>query len=407
MSRTLYVDAIGGAAGDMLLAGLIDAGAPLQAVRAVVEKVLPGRFRIDTEVVRRGGLRARRLRIDASGEAPMTPRPFGDLVSRLDGADLPPRIRDRARAILDRLGGAEALVHGIDLSELSLHELGDDDTLLDVVGVVAALEALEVTRVFVSVLPLGAGRAAEGRHAHGDVPLPATVTVELLRGFAVRGAGEEETVTPTAAAIFAELGTPVARFPDMTIEEVGCGAGTRESAEGPNIVRLVVGPPGRPEAVAGPDARERELSLLEANLDDLTPELVSDAARALLDGGALDVWSTPVQMKKGRPGIVLSALCEPEEEASLRRIYFETTSTFGVRVSSVRRTELERRIMTVSLEEGSVRVKVGLLDGGLVTATPEHDDVAALAARTGRPVRSVYEEAVATARALRHVHSED
>lgn len=406
MRRTLYVDAIGGAAGDMLLAALIDAGAPLHAVRTAVDKVLPGRFRIDTEVVRRGGLRARRLRIDARGEAPVTPRPFGDLVSRLEAADLPPRIRDRARSILDRLGRAEASVHGVDLGDLSLHELGDDDTLLDVVGVVTALEALEVERVFVSSLPLGAGRVDTGRHAHGEVPLPATVTVELLRGFAVRGAGREETVTPTAAAIFAELGTPVARFPDMTIEEVGYGAGTRDSAEGPNVVRLVVGAAEPPAVMAGPDPRERELSVLEANLDDLTPELMSDAARALLDAGALDVWSTPVHMKKGRSGHVLSALCEPEEEASLRRVFFETTSTFGVRAYSVRRTELERRVMTVSLEEGTVRVKVGLLDGRILTATPEHDNVAELAARTERSVRSLYEEAMAAARALLHAPSE-
>jgi pyridinium-3,5-bisthiocarboxylic acid mononucleotide nickel chelatase len=403
MSRLLYVDVVGGAAGDMLLAALLDAGADGDQVRSAVEAVLPGRFAFDTELVRRAGLRARLLRIRAGGHESQTrtlkPRPFGDLVGTLDRATLPEAIAFRARLVLDILGGAEAHVHGIDPAELLLHELGDDDTLLDLVGVAAALESLEVERILVSTIPLGAG-TTESHHAHGAVPLPATVTLELLRGFSVRGTGVGETVTPTGAAILAALGTPVDAFPEMRIQAIGYGAGNDEPAGYPNVVRVIL---GEDAAKPVPESQplERDLLVLEANLDDLTPELVADAAGALLAAGALDAWTTPVVMKKGRPALVLSALCEASSAARLREAFFENTSSFGVRSYPVRRAELERQTMTVTVGEDTVRVKVGLLGGRVLSATPEHDDVAEIASRRGLPVRLVYEEASAAARSLR------
>lgn len=385
----LFVDPIGGAAGDMLLAALVDAGAPVQAVRSAVEAVLPGRFQIDTEEVRRGGLRARLLSIDGGkGGSTRASRPFRELVAALEAANLSPRVAERARAVLVGLGRAEAHVHGVGLDELLLDDLGDDDTLLDVVGVAAALDGLDVTEVRIGPITLAD---------------PGPATLELLRGFSVRGAGSGETVTPTAAAIFAALGAPTDRFPGMAIESVGYGAGTRDPSDGPNVVRVVLG------TMAGADgngARERDLVVLEANLDDLTPELVADAAQALLAAGALDAWTVPVHLKKGRPGAILSALCEPGREEVLRRVFFETTSTFGVRTHAVRRTELERRLVTVPLAAGAVRVKVGILEGSVITATPEHDDVAQVAAASGRPIRALYEEAAAAAQEFRFSWSE-
>jgi uncharacterized protein (TIGR00299 family) protein len=382
--RVLYVDPIGGAAGDMLLAALIDAGAPLEAIRSDVDAVLPGRMRIDTEIVRRGGLRARLLSIDTMRASPRPEaRPFGELAAALDAADLRPAVKERARSVIDRLGHAEARVHGMQQVDLSLHELGDDDTLLDVVGVASALEGLGVRVIMVSTIPLSA---------------PGPATLELLRGFAVRGAGSGETVTPTAAAIFAGLGAPAERFPDMTIDAVGYGAGSRDPSDGPNVVRVLVGT--RTDA-EGDRPRERDLVVLEANLDDLTPELVADAAQALLSAGALDVWTVPAQMKKGRLGVVLSALGDREAEAGLRQVFFEATSTLGVRAHPVRRWELERRMVTVPVGEASIRVKVGMLGGRVVTATPEHDDVARAAAAAGRSVRALYDQAAAAAQALR------
>jgi uncharacterized protein (TIGR00299 family) protein len=407
MSRLLYVDVVGGAAGDMLLAALLDAGADLDAVRSGVDAVLPGRFVLASEVVRRAGMRARLLRIDpgpnVSPRTSLEPRPFRELVERLDAAPLGEPVASRARRVLDLLGAAEARVHGIDPAELLLHELGDDDTLLDLVGVATALESLEVDRILVSTVPVGSG-AVVSHHAPGEVPLPATVTLELLKGFAVRGAGTGETVTPTGASILAALGSQAAVFPEMTIEAIGYGAGNDDPQGYPNVVRVVVGTSR--EAIDPGNPAERDLLVLEANLDDLSPELVGDAAQALLAAGALDVWTTSVVMKKGRPGMILSCLCEPTVAPRLRIALFESTSTFGVRSYPVRRTELERRVETVTIGEGSVRVKVGFLGGHVVSATPEHDDVAEIARRRGLPVRLVYEEASVAARDLRFASTE-
>jgi uncharacterized protein (DUF111 family) len=285
-----------------------------------------------------------------------------------------------------------------------------------VVGVAAALDELRVEELFVSSIPLqGGGRIVTGLKDHPDVPLPAPVSLELLRGLSTRGEGDGETVTPTGAAIVAALGRPTDAFPAMTIESIGYGAGTRETAERPNVVRVVIGVPAEPTARASRpgdvnragEPNERTLAILEANLDDLTPELVADAIQALFAAGALDVWTTPVQMKKGRPGVILSALCDPELQSRIRDVFFETSSTFGVRSTTVERTELDRRTIAVPVGEGTVRVKVGLLRGRTVSATPEHDDVAALASKTGRTVRDVYDEAAVAARVLRYSTADD
>ena len=345
--------------------------------------------------MRRAGLRARLLRVEAGTAASLRPaelgpRPFPDLVAAVLAAPLGPTIRARALAVLARLGEAESRVHDIPPDELRLHELGDDDTLLDVVGVSAALSALEVERVLVSAIPLGASGG--------------TATLELLRGFDLRGAPPIETVTPTAASILAALGSPAPQIPEMTLEAVGYGAGNRDDPrDWPNVVRVLLGTEARTGHWGAPDSGPllRDLIVLEANLDDLTPELSADAAEALLAGGAMDVWTTPVHMKKGRAGLILSALCQPEAEGRLTRAFFEATTTFGVRRTTVRRAELVREIVGVPLEGGEVRVKVGVLAGRVMSATPEHDDVADLARRIGRPVRVVYEEAAAAARTLR------
>lgn len=390
--KLAYVDAVGGASGDMLLSALIDAGAAPNIVQAAVDAVLPGRFRIGVERTPRSLLRLARLHVTATGSPSRAPRPFGSLLEQIERAALDPTVRAMAVRILQRLGAAEARVHGRDLNDLVLHQLGEDDTLLDVVGAAAAVQALEIEQLLVGPLPVAfGGRIAGG---HGALPLPAPATLELLHGFAIKGVvGEDELVTPTAAAILSAVGTPALQFSPMTVERIGYGAGSRDDPSGMNFLRILLG------TRAGVP-RERQLSLLETNLDDLSPQLVADAAESLRAAGALDVWVTPVQMKKGRAGIVLAALCDLEHEAALRRVIFHTTSTLGVRAQTVRRSELDRRVVEVSLEGGRVRVKLGLLDGKVLTATPEHDDVVARASESGRAVRAVHEEAVALAHEL-------
>ncbi len=391
MTRILYIDVIGGAAGDMLLAALLDAGASSAGVQEAVDAVLPDRFRIATEEVRRANLRARLLCATVGSRAPRAgPRPFRELLAAVESAPLSPALRRTAHSVLQRLQEAEARVHGEPASQVVAHELGDDDTLLDVVGVAAALESLQVSRVFVSPIPLAMGGTIDA--AHGPRPVPAPATLELLRGFSVRGDGRGEVVTPTAAAIFAALAVPAADLPGMTLECIGYGAGRRDPEGLPNVLRVLAGP-------AADHPLERELVVLEANIDDLSPELVADAAEALRAAGALDVWTAPAQMKKGRAAVVLSALSDPALEPALSSVFFEATSTFGVRIHPVRRVELERRWVDVALAEGNVRVKLGLLGGRLMSATPEHDDVAEVARKSGQPVRLVYEKALAAARA--------
>jgi len=380
--RTLYVDVLGGAAGDMLLAALIDAGAPEQQIFELVERVIPGLFVVHTEEVTRAGIRARALRVEAIESSALSS--LRQLLELIDGASLPESIRTRAHSVLERLGDAEARVHDAPVNEVQLHELGDPDTILDVVGVAAALDLLGIERMVVSSIPLSE---------------PGPATLELLRGFRVRAAEVPgETVTPTAAAIFAALGEP-ADVPDLHLESIGYGAGSRDPAGVPNVVRVLIG--SKPAARAATGVLERDLVLLEANIDDLTPELVADAVQAMFAAGALDAWTMPIVMKKGRLGVLLSALCEPPAESRVLTIFFEATTTFGVRIRPVRRAELARRVATMTLADGAVRVKVGLLGDRVMSATPEHDDVAALAERSGRSVRDVYEEAAAAARALR------
>jgi pyridinium-3,5-bisthiocarboxylic acid mononucleotide nickel chelatase len=386
MARVLYIDVVGGAAGDMLLAALLDAGADESFVRRAVTAVLPGvTFAIEPAI--RAGTRASHLRIEPPVEH-RGGRSLHDLEEMVRTAALEPAVRDRALEALAALGRAEARVHGT--GDVHLHELGDDDTLLDVVGFAAAAESLGVDRIGVSSIPISVSDAG-----------PATL--ELLAGFDLRPAPPDagETITPTAAAVFAALAAGSPEMPAMRLDAVGYGAGTRDPAGFPNIVRVLVGAAGG-AANAGPEApRRRTLLLLEANLDDLTPELVADAAEALLAVGALDVWTTPVQMKKSRPAVTLSALCEQHDEDRILRTFFDATSTFGVRVQTVERAELERRSVAVPVADGTVRVKLGMLGTMIISATPEHDDVAALAHKAGRPVRDVYEEAVVAARGLR------
>ena len=393
--RILYVDAMGGAAGDMLLAGLLDAGAPAAPIHDSVSAVLGRRVELETIEVKRGELRARLLRLPTGLDTPHQRRGPLDLRAAVERAKLAEGVRERALAVLSRLGEAEARVHGVPVEEVVLDELGADDTLLDVVGISAALEALDVGTIAVSPLPA----ARPGHHGRHGAPAPATL--ELLRGFALRPstAGEDlhEPVTPTAAAVFAALGRPAAEMPEMRLDAVGLGAGTKDPERLANVVRVLLG-----TSVDEVSTEGRRLMIVEANVDDLSPELVPDAIEALLGAGAFDAWSTAIVMKLGRPASTISALCEPGAVDEIRRVFFESTPTLGVRMHSVTRPELERSVVEVDLAEGGpmISVKIAFLDGLAVTAKPEHADVVEAARKLDRSVRSVHEAASAIAHRL-------
>ena len=389
MTRVAYLDCVGGLAGDMLLGGLIDAGAAPEAlIDAVASFAFGDEARIETERVHRAGVAATKVHVVLTDADAPPGRPASVLLDLVLAAPLPARAKERSLDALGRLAAVEAAIHGPELAEVFLHELGGLDTLIDVCGSFVLLDALGVDRLVCSPLPYARGVA---QIAHGAIPTPGPATLELLKGAPLVGVeAGGEFVTPTGAAIVAVAADAWGELPPLTLEAVGYGAGSRDVPGHPNVVRVVLG-------TARDVAASAEVVLLEANLDDLLPELIPDAAERCVAAGALDVWTAPVQMKKGRPGIVLSALARPPDERAVADALLEHTSTLGVRVSTLRRYELDRRTEEVWVEGSRIRIKVGLLEGRVVNVAPEHDDCAVVANETGRPVKQIWAEALAAA----------
>ncbi len=383
--RVAYLDCVGGLAGDMLLAALLDAGASREALRSVPSGLRLEDVEISVERVERQGIGALHVCVEAPGD--QSHRGYGEIRGLVEGADLPAEARTRALEAFARLAEVEARIHGVAVEDVHFHELGAVDTLVDVCGTFVLLEELGVRRVVCSPLPFARGLT---RAAHGVLPLPAPATLALLEGAPLVGVETEaELVTPTGAAIAAAAVDRWGALPPLVLEKVGYGAGAADFADRPNVVRVILG--------ADTGASTGEVVLIETNLDDFSPELVPDAVERCFAAGALDVWTVAAQMKKGRPGIVLSALTRPGDEADVARALLEETSALGVRVARLARYELEREERVVEITGGSVRVKLGLLDGRVVNVAPEHDDCAAVAMSTGRPVKSVWAEALARA----------
>jgi uncharacterized protein (TIGR00299 family) protein len=389
MTRVAYLDCVGGVAGDMLLAALLDAGAPQDALHDVVRALGFADVKVEVESVRRHGVAATHVRVVE--DSPLPDRRATALLDLVASAPLAPLVRERSLAALGRLARAESAIHGVPVEELVLHEVGGADTLVDVVGAFALLDALAVDDVVCSPIPYARGVIAT---AHGTIPGPGPAVLALLEGCPVVGVdAEAELVTPTGAAIVTTASSSFGECPPITLERVGYGAGARELRSRPNLLRVVLG--ARASSAASAD-----VVLLEANLDDLLPELVPDVADACRAAGALDVWTLPVQMKKGRPGVVVSAIARPEAEGAVARALLVHSTTLGVRAVPLRRYELERATREVSVREHAVRVKVGVLDGRVVNVAPEHDDCARVAAATGLPVKQVWAEALAAAHAF-------
>ena len=384
MTRVAYLDCVAGLAGDMLLAALLDAGAELETLRGVPRALGIEGVEIDVRRVDRQGIGALHLRIEARDDhGHRHSRDIRELVER---AELPERARTRSLDAFSRLAAVEGGIHGVDPDEVHFHELGSLDTLVDVCGAFVLLDELGVERVASSPLPFARGFVEA---AHGVLPLPAPATLGLLEGASLVGVETEaELVTPTGAAIAATVVDEWGALPALTLERVGYGAGTKDLADRPNVVRVVLGTESR--------ARTRVV-VLETNLDDLSPELVPDAIERCYEAGALDVWTVQVGMKKGRPGFVLSAIARPDAEAAVVRALLEETSALGVRVSRLERYELDREERVVEVAGATVRIKVGVLDGRVVNLAPEHDDCAAVAKASGRSVKSVWAEALARA----------
>ncbi len=381
----LYVDCIGGVAGDMLLGALLDAGATV----AGLERLGVDGLRIETGRAERHGIVATTVTVRGAEAQPH--RHWSSIRAQIGAAGFPERVTARAQAAFERLAHAEARIHDTSPEQVHFHEVGAVDALGEVCGVALALESLGVERVVCSPLPAGRGFV---RAEHGRLPLPAPATLKLLEGAPLYGVDADvELVTPTGAALVSSLAESYGPLPPLMLAGSGYGAGTREIEAFPNVVRAIVGHEAR--------AASAPVSLIEANLDDLIPELAPDAARACFAAGALDVWTAPAQMKKGRPGFVLSALARPHDEGAVARAILTQTSTLGVRISRCDRIELERESWTVEVGGEPVRVKVGRLDGRVVNLAPEHADCERAARISGEPVKSVWARALAAAHEVR------
>ncbi|HEV3120887.1 MAG TPA: nickel pincer cofactor biosynthesis protein LarC [Isosphaeraceae bacterium] len=379
--RIAYFDCFSGISGDMTLGALVDAGVDPAAIQCAVGGLgLPCELTFET--VRRGGFRATFARVVAPHEH--AHRHLDQIETMIERAGLSPRQVELAKRIFRRLGAAESAVHGVPIETIHFHEVGAIDSIVDIVGAAVGLDLLGVDRIEASAVPTGQGFV---RAAHGRMPLPAPGTAELLKGVPLaESLSAVELTTPTGAAILTTVAQAFGPLPAMTIEAIGLGAGARELDEQANILRLFVG------KAAAPAGYER-VWMLETNLDDLPGEVVGHTTSLLLAAGALDAFVTPVQMKKNRPGVVISVLCDEAKIPELEQILFRETTTLGIRRHAVSRHTLKRQPQDVQTPFGTVRGKLAWLEGQPPRFSPEYDDCARLAAAASVPLSEVSEAA--------------
>jgi uncharacterized protein (TIGR00299 family) protein len=388
-----WVDASAGASGDMLLGALLGAGVPLEVVAGAVTAVAPEHVALAPETVSRNGFAATRCHVTVADSH--THRTWRDVAALLASADLADGVRRRAHAAFERLAVAEAAVHGTTAEDVHFHEVGALDAIADVVGVCAGLEHLGLDRLVVSPVAVGSGTITG---AHGTMPVPPPAVAELLRGVpSFAGPGRQESCTPTGAALLTANATAYGPQPAMAVDRVGVGAGGRDPESHANVLRLFVGD-AVPSGEHGTDAP----LLLETNIDDMDPRLWPGVLAVLLDAGASDAWLTPILMKKGRPAHTLTALVAADRADAVRLAVFRHTSTIGVREIPIGKTALERQMHTVDVDGHPVHVKLALHRGEVLNAQPEFEDLARVAAATGRPAKDVLADAVAASRSLTH-----
>ena len=394
MSRHLHFDLVGGIAGDMTVAALVDAGADFAEIeRRLRDSGLPFTA-VSLDRHWRGGLAGARFVVQAEGQAP--PRSWREIRALLDEARLPGNARRLALSVFEALAQAEGQVHGCPPDEVHFHEVGALDSIVDIVAAALAVDLLEATSFSCGAVPVCAGFV---RSEHGTLPLPAPATARLLIGYTLLPVeGGIETVTPTGAAILRALcGTRPAPLPPLRLVAVGCGMGTAELPGRPNVLRVLLGERLLPGGEAGLPAPRHDAVVIEAAIDDMDPRLYGAVSARLFAAGALDVALASLQMKKQRPGTLLIVVARPELEGVLTGILLRETTTLGVRSHDVRRTELERRLESVETRFGAARVKLGLLGDEVVNVSAEYDDCERLAVAAGVPVKDVLAAAVAAA----------
>lgn len=377
----VYFDCVAGAAGDMILGSLIAAGAPLAEIDKRLRALPLDGFTLREARVERHGFEALQLHVEAQDTKKH--RHYPEIVRMLEGSRLPERVFRRASATFELLGHAEAAAHGVPIEKVHFHEVGAIDAIVDIVGTAWALELLDVERCYASAIPQGRGFV---RAAHGVLPVPAPATMRILEGVPIRMTEiEAELTTPTGAALLKSLCDTIGEPVGIRPRRVGVATGTRELAERPNVIRAILGDP-----LVGEGAGSVEV--LETTIDDMNPQLYGHLTDSLFESGAAEVFLTPVQMKKGRPGVLVTALCDPlRSDAVLARLFAES-STIGVRIRREGRAELRRTISEVETPLGRVRVKTAILPNGEERRVPEYDDLRRLAKEHGRPLIEIMDE---------------
>ena len=381
-----YFDCFSGVSGDMALGALIDLGVPSEALTAEMKKLPLKDWSIETRRERRGAIEGMRVVVSAGGQPH---RSFSDIQVLFNESGLDPSVRAKSLAIFERLADAEGRVHGVSPQNVHFHEVGAVDSILDIAGVVFSLEYLKIEKIYASPIPLGRGFV---KTEHGIIPLPGPATSILLSGVPVYGLPvERELVTPTGAAILAALAQSYGPIPPMTLISSGYGIGANPASDPPNLLRVWL---GREK----PALTERNLLVIETNIDDMNPEFYNYVSGKLFALGALDVSLVPVQMKKNRPGVLLRALVEPSMETAAAEIILSETTTLGVRVLEVRRIELPREEKMVSTVFGTCKVKRSLLPNGSERLIPEYEECRRIAEETGTPLPDVYRRILESAK---------
>jgi uncharacterized protein (TIGR00299 family) protein len=381
-----YFDCFSGISGDMTLGALVDAGCDVARLRSELQALQVPGWELSAEKVWKNGMAATCAKVKT--EEQRAHRSLTEVLEILRRSDLAPRVRDRARAVFQKLGEAEARVHDVPLEKIHFHEVGAVDAIVDIVGACIGFHALGIDKFACSPLNVGGGTT---KMAHGVLPVPAPATANLLQGKPTYSNGvQRELVTPTGAAIVATLCDTFGPQPPMTVSAIGYGAGTADLEGQPHVLRIMIGE-STEKAVPGYD---EEISVIEANLDDMNPQIYGYFLERALAAGALDVYTTPVQMKKNRPGTLLTVLCKPQDTNALTSLIFAETTTFGVRTTNAQRRILPREHVSVSTTFGDVRIKLSRVNGRILHVSPEFEDCRKLAVEKNVPLQQVINEAL-------------
>jgi uncharacterized protein (TIGR00299 family) protein len=360
----------------------VDAGADLRVIEADLRRLGLENWSISAEKVKRGAIFATHVKVEWREDHHH--RGLSIILKRIEDARLAPRAAERAKKIFTCLAEAEAKVHQVTVEQVHFHEVGAVDSIIDIVGAAIGFELLGIDEFACSAFDVGAGQA---KTAHGLLPVPAPATAELLRGAPIYSSGiPHELVTPTGAAIATTLATRFAEMPQMKLRAIGYGAGSKDLKEQANVLRLLIGESVMSEAGESWDA---PITVIETNLDDMSPQIYGYFAEKALAAGALDVFSSPVHMKKNRPGLLVTLLAESANVSRLIDLVFRETTTIGVRTYEARRKTLDRELVPVETPFGSVRMKISRMNGSVLNATPEYEDCQRIAREKGIPLKQV------------------